>query len=110
MEPVSDLRLLLASRYPLVVAQAHDEPRLLFVFRDFCTFLQNPVVARRVKELAQAARPGQTVVLTGPRPEIPPELSDLALRWTLPPLDHDGLAGVVRQTLDELAVQGTRVS
>jgi AAA+ superfamily predicted ATPase len=162
MEPVSDLRLLLASRYPLVVAQAHDEPRLLdvvrraaaqlqlpvwtwsvtsglardgqpsqygtadataalqtlealqqpgvFVFRDFCTFLQNPVVTRRVKELAQAARPGQTVVLTGPRPQIPAELAELALRWTLPPLDHEGLAGVVQRTLENLAMQGVRVT
>jgi hypothetical protein len=33
VDPAPDLRLLLASRYPLLVAECHDEPRLLAVLR-----------------------------------------------------------------------------
>jgi SpoVK/Ycf46/Vps4 family AAA+-type ATPase len=159
MNAAGDLKLLLSSRYPLLVVQVHDEPRFaqllrntstdlglplwtwtathglsrlgqprqlgtedparalafvaeltepgVFFFADFSTYLQNPVVARRVKEITQAARRGQTVVLTGPRPEIPAEIADVALRWTLPPLDRDDTEGVVRGVLDELATSGT---
>jgi ATP-dependent 26S proteasome regulatory subunit len=82
----------------------------VFVFADFSTFLQNPVVVRQVKELAQAATRGQTVVLTGSRPEVPPELADLALRWTLPPIDRQELESVVRRTLDELVTSGMQVT
>jgi ATP-dependent 26S proteasome regulatory subunit len=162
MDPSADLRLLLASRYPLLVVQVHDEPRFMalleqaagmlqlpvwtwsathglyrsgqaprygtddpakamacvadlgepgvFVFADFSTFLQNPVVVRQIKELAQAAKPGQTVVLTGSHPDVPPELADLALRWTLPPLDREEVAGVVRHTLDQLRADGVQVA
>src|SRR5919198_5667814 len=159
MNATSDLKLLLASRYPLLVVQVHDEPRFaellqavsselrlpvwtwsathglsragqprqlgtedpasalafvaeimepgVFFFADFSTCLQNPVVTRRVKEIAQASRPGQTLVLTGPRPDVPPEVADVALRWTMPPLDRDAIAEVVRRVLDELAASGT---
>ena len=159
MNATGDLKLLLASRYPLLVVQVHDEPRFVellegvsselglpvwtwsathglsrtgqprqlgtedpgralafvaeiaepgvFLFADFSTCLQNPVVARRVKEIAQASRPGQTLVLTGPRPEVPPEVADVALRWTMPPLDREAIAAVVRRVLDDLSAAGT---
>ena len=158
MNGSGDLELLIASRYPLLVAQVHDEPRFtallhaaaadlllpvwtwsathglsrdgqvrqlgtedpgralafvaevdgpgIFVFVDFCSFLQNPVVTRRVKEIAQASKEGQTLVLTGSRPDVPADVADLAVRWTLPPLGRGDIEGVVHRVLDDLATGG----
>ena len=137
MDPADDLRLLLASRYPLLVASMDDEARFLeivrraalaagcsvwtwsvtrglardgfgpqvgtadarkgidfvtslgdpgvFVFADAQAAFADPVFVRKVKELAMRATPGQTLVLTGPRATVPPELEGLALAWSLEP-------------------------
>jgi SpoVK/Ycf46/Vps4 family AAA+-type ATPase len=162
MDNTDDLRLLLASRYPLIVAEMQDEERFMdilrraasevgapvwtwsvttglrregfdpqygttdpvraldfiaqldgpgvFVLADIHPHLENPAVVRRVKEIAQAARPGQTVVLTAPRRVLPPELSGLALPWTLKPPAREEIEGLVRRTLDDLAARNFPVS
>jgi hypothetical protein len=74
----------------------------VFVFADVHHALQDPVTVRRIKELAQAARRGQTIVLTAPVFRIPPELEGLAIPWELQPPDHDELRDLVRRTLDDL--------
>ncbi|RZV46119.1 MAG: AAA family ATPase, partial [Acidimicrobiia bacterium] len=55
-----------------------------------------------VKELAQAAREGQTIVLTAPSRTIPEELNGLALPWNLSPPGDEELRRLVRRTLDDL--------
>ena len=154
MDNTADLRVLLASRHPLIVASTTDERRFLgivrraaaslglpvwtwsgtrglardgndpqyltaapgraldwvaaletagvFVFADVHPALDDPLVVRRIKELAQAGRPGQTLVLTGPAPRIPDELSGLALPWSLRPPDPEELERLVRRTVGDL--------
>jgi hypothetical protein len=120
MNEAGDFRLLLASRYPLVIAAVDDENRFMevlhkaagdlglpvwtwtatkgltregqhaqygttdpaqgfvselpapgvFLFADFHHAVQDPGLVRRVKEFSQRKRPGQTLVLTGPRADI----------------------------------------
>lgn len=74
----------------------------VFVFADVHHALGDPGVLRRVKELAQASPPGQTLVLTGPRLEVAAELQGLAVPWALAPPDRRELEGMVRRTLDDL--------
>lgn len=162
MDSAGDLRLLLASRHPLIAAEAQDELRFLTVLRkaaaelrlpvwtwsvtrglardgmdpqygtadprkalafvaelrdpgvfvlvDAHHALADPLVVRLVKEIAQAARPAQTVVLVGQRRAIPPELEGLALPWTLKPPPREEIERVVRRTLDDLAARNLPVS
>jgi len=151
-----DLRVLLASRYPLVIAETHDETRFMsilrraagmlgipvwtwsltqglrrdsvgdsafetrdpdkalqflgdltdagvFVFADAHQALENPVVVRRIKELAQRVEQGQTIVLAVPHLVIPPELEGVALPWKLEPPTREELSEMVRRRLGELA-------
>ncbi len=154
MDSTADLRLLLASRHPLIVARMDDEPRFMaivrhaaqicgypvwtwsvthglhrdgegmqagtadaraalafvaqvpgagvFVMNDMHPFLSDNVVSRLLKEIAQANLPGQTVVLTGSSAEIPPELSGIALPWSLEPPSREEIEPVVRATLEDL--------
>jgi hypothetical protein len=154
MDNTHDLRLLLASRHPLLAVEMSEEARFMdilgraaasldlpvwiwtatrglaragmqpaygtidprkaldflaeltgpavFVFADVHHALQDPVTVRRIKELAQAARRGQTIVLTAPVFRVPPELEGLAIPWELRPPDHDELLALVRRTLDDL--------
>jgi AAA+ superfamily predicted ATPase len=157
MEAASDLRTLLASRYPLLVAETTDEPRFMelvrtaataigipvwtwsvthglardgnppqydtgdankalafvaelsdpgvFVFADVQSHLADPLLLRRVKDIAQAGKTGQTLVLTGADDDVPPELSALALPWIEPPPAPGELEQVVQRVLGELAAQ-----
>jgi AAA+ superfamily predicted ATPase len=161
MDNTGDLRLLLASRHPLLVAEERDEERFIdivrrvaggldlpvwtwssvkglardgsapqyqtadvvralkfvsmltdpgvFVFFDVHPAMAEPIVVRLVKEVAEAARPGQTVILTGPALEIPPELSGLALPWKLLPPSADEVRELVRQTVQHLAMRNLTV-
>ena len=161
MDPTGDLRLLLASRHPLIVAGIDDEERFLavlraaaalaavpvwtwsltrglardgfdpqvgtadprgalafvgalpdpaaFVFLDLHAALADPATVRRLKEVALAAKPGQTLVLTGPTTEAPAELGGLALRWTLEPPSREEVEELVRRTLDDLAARDVPV-
>ncbi len=157
METSSDLSVLLASRYPLLMVEARDEPRFLqlvrtaaasvgapvwtwsvatglakdgfppqygtqdpnrglafvaqltdpgvFVFADVQPSLTDATVVRRIKEIAQAARPGQTLVLTGTSHQVPDALGDLAVPWVEPPPEAQELENVVRRVVQELSVQ-----
>lgn len=82
----------------------------VFVFADIHPHLDNPQVIRAIKELAQAATEGQTVVLTAPERSIPPELSGLALPWNLRPPADGELRRLVERTLDDLRVRKFSVS
>jgi hypothetical protein len=162
MDNTDDLRLLLASRHPLLAVEMSDEARFMdilrgaaealglpvwvwtatrglsragmhpaygtvdprkaldfiaeladpavFVFADVHHALQDPVTVRRIKELAQAARRGQTIVLTAPVFRIPPELEGLAIPWDLRPPDRDELRGLVGKTLDDLRARNFPVA
>src|SRR5919106_3533557 len=162
MDNTGDLRLLLASRHPLLAVEMSDEARFLdilgraaqalgvpvwvwtstrglarngqhpaygtvdprkaldfiaeltdpgvFVFADVHHALRDPVTVRRIKELAQAARRGQTIVLSAPVLELPPELDGLAIPWDLRPPDHQDLRGLVDRTLDDLRARNFPVA
>jgi hypothetical protein len=162
MENSGELRLLLASRYPLLLVQTQDEARFLrflreaagslgvgvwtwsvtrglaldgnaaqygtteatkaldhiaqlrtpgvFVFADAHHALADAVVVRKCKELSQAGRPGQTLVLTAPTAVMPDELRGLALPWSLEPPSRTELAAVVRRTMEDLAARNVLVA
>ncbi len=78
-----------------------DQPAV-FVFADIHPHLDNPQVVRAVKELAQDAREGQTIVLTAPNRTIPAELNGLALPWNLSPPGEDELHRLIHRTLEDL--------
>ncbi|MEX0834009.1 MAG: AAA family ATPase [Actinomycetota bacterium] len=163
MDNSRDLRVLIASRHPLIVAEVTDETRFLsilrraaetvgvpvwtwsvtkgltrdgtdnkqymtadckkaldfvseiagpavFVFADAQHVVEDPVVVRRMKELAQEGKPGRTIVLTSPGKTLPEELKGLALPWTLSAPTKEEIEEMVRRTLDELSVRGIPVS
>jgi AAA+ superfamily predicted ATPase len=162
MENSGELRLLLASRYPLLLVETQDEARFLrflreaagslsipvwtwsvtrglalddnapqygtteatkaldhiaqlsspgvFVLADSHHALADSIVVRKCKELAQAARPGQTLVLTAPAPVMPDELRGLGLPWSLKPPSRTELAAVVRHTMEDLAARKVAVA
>ncbi len=72
----------------------------VFVFADVHPLLNDALVIRRIKEIAQGARRGQTLVLTGPRNEVPPEIESLAHQWSLKPPDREELHALVSRTLE----------
>jgi len=156
-----DARLLLASRYPLIVAEERDEPRFLglfreaagklglpvwtwsathglvrdgaqaqydtqdagkalafltgltdpgvFLFMDVSSGLSNPLLLRQVKDFAQCAHPGQTLVLGDAVIPVPPELEDVAVSWELKPPDTEELAQLVRTAMGQLVARGLAV-
>ena len=75
----------------------------VFVLADARTAFVDPAVVRRIKEIALAARPGQTLLVTGTTNDVPPELEGLALPWMLEPPSRQELEDLVRRTLDDLA-------
>ena len=160
MDTAADLRVLLASQYPLLLVTARDERRFLgllgaatgpglpvwvwsaasgltrdgsdpvygtadprralafvadlrqpgvFVFTDAHHPLQDPVTLRAVKDAAQAARKGQTLVLAGPRMPMPPELEGVAVPWTMRPPGRTEMAAMVRRTIEDLTATRTTV-
>ena len=161
MDNTGDLRLLLASRYPLLMAEERDEERFVeivlraagaldipvwtwssvkglardgaapqyqttdvvkalkfvaaltdpgvFVFFDVHPAMADPIVVRLVKEIAEAAKPGQTLILTGPAPTVPPELAGVALPWKLLPPTPEEVRDLVRQTVQHLVIRNLTV-
>jgi AAA+ superfamily predicted ATPase len=157
MDSTDDLRLLLASRHPLIVAAMEDESRFMafirraaqlcafpvwtwsvtqglrrdgmtmqmgtqdpkqalafiaeiddagvFVLNDIRPSLADAAVVRRIKEIALAARPGQSLVITGTTAEVPPELDGIALPWTLEPPSKLEVEAMVRQAVADLAAR-----
>jgi len=81
----------------------------IFVFTDAHHPLRDPVTLRAVKDAAQRADSGQTIVLTAPRPGMPPELESIAVPWTLRPPDRGEMAGLVRRTVEDLAATRAEV-
>jgi SpoVK/Ycf46/Vps4 family AAA+-type ATPase len=75
----------------------------VFVFADVHPLLSDSLVVRRIKEVAQTTRRGQTLVLTGPRHEVPPEIESLAHQWSLKPPGREELHELVTRTLEILA-------
>jgi hypothetical protein len=134
MDPVAELRVLLASGQPLVTVTTTEEPRVLAILRqlvgasplwtwsaasglrrdgaaplygstalhqvldnvaalagawtvvlcDPAPLLADPTAVRQLKEIAQRAVPGQTLVLLGARLVLPAELDGVARAWSLP--------------------------
>ncbi len=78
----------------------------IFVFLDITQHLTDPIVLRAVKDTAQRAEPGQTIVLTAPSLDVPAELKGMAVPWTLRPPGQDEIAGLIRRTLDDLSARG----
>ncbi|MBT8215518.1 MAG: AAA family ATPase [Acidimicrobiia bacterium] len=78
-----------------------DQPAV-FVFADIHAHLGDARVVRAIKDLAQAARPGQTLVLTAPSRDIPAELEGLALPWNLQPPGEEELRRLITRTIDDL--------
>lgn len=157
MDNSDDLRLLLASRYPLIIATEREEARLLAVIRRAALALNMPVhvwsctrgigpdggaplydtmdphkalatveqistpavfvlvdahhpladakLVRRVKEMAQQAKPGQTLVVTCPQPFMPPELDGIALAWSLKPPSRTELHQLAVRTIQDLTAR-----
>jgi AAA+ superfamily predicted ATPase len=157
MDSTDDLRLLLASRHPLIVAAMEDESRFMafirraaqlcafpvwtwsvtqglrrdgmtmqmgtqdpkqalafiaeiddagvFVLNDIRPSLADAAVVRRIKEIALAARPGQSLVITGTTAEVPPELDGIALPWTLEPPSKQEVEAMVRQAVADLTAR-----
>lgn len=158
MDNTADLRVLLASQYPLLVVATDEEPRFLevlrsaageldmpvwtwsaaqglardqqqaqyqsadpnralgfiaeistpgaFVFADANPILRDPIVVRRIKEIAQVQRRSQTIIITAPHPDLPEELEGLAHRWRLRPPTQAELLRLVRRTVRRLADRG----
>jgi len=92
----------------LAFVQALTDPGV-FVFTDAQRLLTDPLVVRRVKEIAQAARRGQTLVVTGSGHEVPDDLDGLALPWVEPPPDVTELEQAVRKVLDDLSAANVSV-
>jgi SpoVK/Ycf46/Vps4 family AAA+-type ATPase len=162
MDSTDDLRLLLASRHPLIVAAMEDESRFMafvrraaqlcafpvwtwsvtqglrrdgmtmqmgtqdpkqalafiaavtdagvFVLNDIRPALADPSVVRRIKEIALAAKPGQSIVITGPTAEVPLELEGLALPWTLEPPSKEEVGALVRRVVADLTARSFAVA
>ena len=82
----------------------------IFVFADAHSALEDPVVVRAVKEAAQTAGPGRTIVLTAPHHKIPPELEGVAVAWKHQPPNEEELASLVARTIHRLGGRGTPVT
>ena len=74
----------------------------VFILKDLHRHLDSPVVVRRLRDVGQQFSTNRrTVVLTGPKIEIPPELRGLVEFVELPLPDRTRL----RQILDETLVR-----
>jgi hypothetical protein len=76
------------------------------VFCDPGPLLADPTVVRGIKELAQRAKPGQSVVLLGASLTVPPELDGLARVWMLPAPTVAELTSAVERVEARLAGRG----
>jgi len=74
----------------------------VFILKDFHRHLDDPVVVRRLREVAQKfSTARQSVVITGPSITVPPEISGLVEFLELPLPDRQRL----RQVIDEVFAQ-----
>jgi ATP-dependent 26S proteasome regulatory subunit len=82
----------------------------VYVLTDAHHAFADPVVLRRIKEFAQEAEPGKTLVLAVPDARVPPELRGLALYWTLQPPSREELSDLVSRTVEDLRTRGFPVT
>jgi hypothetical protein len=82
----------------------------VFVFEDVQFKLGDPMVLRHLKDLAQTAPPGITVVLEVPDKTIPSELKGLALSWTLEPPTTEEITDLLRRTFSSFASRSVPVT
>jgi len=78
-----------------------QSPEAIFLLKDFSAHLNSPSTARLLRELGQKFQATQsTFVLTGDPVELPKELEELAIRFSLELPDDEELRRVVRTALD----------
>lgn len=82
----------------------------VFVLADAHHALVDPLVVRMVKEISQWEVTNKTLVLTGPRGVIPPELRGLALPWALKPPSKEEIEELVKRTLADLEAREFPIS
>jgi len=71
-----------------------------FILKDFHRHLEDAVVVRRLRDVAQKFSTNRrTVIITGPRVVIPPELAGLVEFFDLPLPDRQRLRQIVDETL-----------
>jgi AAA+ superfamily predicted ATPase len=98
-EGTEDLRAALAH------VDRKGEPGL-YALCDPHPFLEDPVVLRRLREIAQAyAAAPRTVMLVAPQVTLPPELSRLAARLVVPVPGGEGVRAILKAELDLYATQ-----
>ncbi|HEX4885755.1 MAG TPA: AAA family ATPase [Casimicrobiaceae bacterium] len=99
IEGTEDLRAALAH------VDRKGEPGL-YVLCDPHPFLEDPVVLRRLREIALAhGERARTLVLVAPRLTLPPELARLAARLVVPVPDAEGVRAILKSELDLYAAQ-----
>ena len=76
----------------------------VFVFADAHSALADPVAIRAVKEAASGVRRGQTIVLTAPDHDVPAELEEVAVAWSLRPPADEELGAIVDRTRSGLGL------
>jgi len=81
----------------------------VFVFADIHPYLVDPLVVRTIKEAAQRAEPGQTIVLAGPGITSPVELAQVARTWRLQPPGDVEIADLLDRTLRDLRDRGIAI-
>jgi ATP-dependent 26S proteasome regulatory subunit len=80
----------------------------LFVLHDFAPHLAQPEVSRAFRDLLERfSTPGRmsTVVLTGARVELPPEVEALAVRWELAMPSRQEYRATIAAVVESLAAQ-----
>src|SRR5262249_10924383 len=82
----------------------------VFAFLDPAPLLRDPVTVRRIKELAQTARPGMTLVFAGAHLDCPAELDGLVVSWSLRPPSREELEMLVRDTIRHLLERNLAVA
>ncbi|MHC4140031.1 MAG: AAA family ATPase, partial [Planctomycetota bacterium] len=82
----------------------------VFVFHDAHPFLDDPVNARKLKEVASDLSAPSSIVLVGPSGDIPTELESLAYVWRLRPPDREELRQTAARTLRDLEKGGLRLA
>jgi len=82
----------------------------VFVFLDAQSLLQDAVVVRRLKELAQSAVQGITLIVAVQRSDIPAELDGVALPWKLEPASREELMGLLQRTVNDLSQRGIPIN
>lgn len=82
----------------------------VFVFVDAHPILSDPYVVRRIKETAGRLSPDQTLVLTAPSVDVPPELVAETHVWRLKPPGLEELTALVHRTAADLRARSFPVS